>query len=134
MGTRSSLVVRQWDIWEVIWLHEDGTSKARPGLAMMPTPFNARARRVPFLKISSVRRPDPNRFDIKMSDPTFPATGLRKDSYIYLGLVQSVDKSRILRPRGSLPPFSAAVLTMRIQRAVPGWSPAGMSAPADKSR
>lgn len=123
MTEENALNVRQWEIWQVRWIHEDSTSKDRPAIAFMPAAYNAGAELIPFIKITSSEFPDAHRYEFSTSDPAFAHTGLRKDCFAYLALVQMVKRADILFRRGNLPPLSAAMLAIRIKRALPHWAP-----------
>ena len=89
--------VLQWEIWDVEWEHEDGTSKARPALVVSSTAFNAGNDAIWFAKISTKEHDVPHRLELATSDPAFSRTGLAAHSYFYLANVRQITRSKIYR-------------------------------------
>jgi mRNA-degrading endonuclease toxin of MazEF toxin-antitoxin module len=111
--------LRQWDIWQVSWEHEDGTAKDRPALLFLPTATIHTLHSVPFIKISSKEHPSPYRFTLEPTDGAFAATGLRKRSHFYLNLVQFIERSKLRYRRGMLGPMTSQLLDLRIRASLP---------------
>lgn len=106
---------RQWEIWQVRWRHEDGTSKGRPALVVSSDAHNARGGDVWCLKISGEAHAVRYRVDLETSDPEFPLTGLTKDSYFYLTNIQRIPPSGIIRHRGVLGRMTGQVIDALIR-------------------
>jgi hypothetical protein len=113
---------RIWDIWDVEWLHEDGTSKRRPALLIASYGFAEEGDRLPFLQISSIEHRTPHRFDLSISNPIFAHTGLTKDCYVYLSHLQWIEADRLYRRRGMIGASAGSLLTLRIRLAI-GFDP-----------
>src|SRR5579872_3255012 len=82
---------KQWEIWEVEWLHEDGTSKPRPALVVSSNTFNDLGAGVWVAKISSQYFETEHRIELAAGDPSFKSTGLKRSCYLYLSNVRRVD-------------------------------------------
>lgn len=112
----------QWDIWQVEWVHEDGTSKDRPALLISTTQHNDKHDELWFLKITGRRHNVPYVWELAPSDPAYVGAGLKKTSYFYIADTRKIHKSQIRYRRGSLNPFAAMLIDLQIREAT-GWSP-----------
>ncbi|HXE52343.1 MAG TPA: type II toxin-antitoxin system PemK/MazF family toxin [Tepidisphaeraceae bacterium] len=111
--------VCQWEIWQVYWVHEDGTGKERPALAFSTSAQNQASGYVRFLKITSEDHPDvPCRLQISASDSQFPHTGLDKTSWIHFLDEQKVPAANLRFRRGHINALTAAYLTRRLQKLI----------------
>ncbi len=90
----------QWEIWDVYWIHEDGTGKRRPALLISMDQENETRKDLAFLKISSQFRNSRFRYEMMVSDPEFAVTGLKKSSYLYADQLQRIAKGNVLTRRG----------------------------------
>lgn len=107
--------VRQWEIWQVYWKHEDGTGKERPALAVSTSAQNAATGTVRFVKITGQDHPEvPGRLQISSTDAHFPHTGLNTTSWIHLFDDQIVAASELRHKRGSVSALTAAYAAMRL--------------------
>ena len=105
--TYSGTEYHQWEIWQVDWQHEDGTSKERPALLFSSDKFNKEHDELWFAQIRSRHLRDRYYWEFKTTDPNFRATGLTKSCFLYMTRVQKISKSKIRRYRGYLPSFAA---------------------------
>ncbi|MFH1421534.1 MAG: type II toxin-antitoxin system PemK/MazF family toxin [Planctomycetota bacterium] len=95
-------IYRQWEIWEVEWKHEDGTSKQRPALLISDTNYNLMHDELRFMKITNKEYRGYNYYCFSKDDPAFAITGLSKTCYLYPALVQNISKKKIISRRGCL--------------------------------
>jgi len=107
----------QWQIWQVKWDHEDGTSKDRPALLFSPS-INNLVNDYWFLKITGEDHPSPHKFLLEERDSAFASTGLKKDSYFYPEKVQKKKPNDLLYYRGYLGPLTIWALDRLIRAAV----------------
>jgi len=110
---------QQWEIWEVDWLHEDGTSKPRPALVVSSNTFNSGHSGAWVAKISSQYFDTEHRIEIAAGDPSFKSTGLKKSCYVYLANVRLIEPDLLLYRRGRLGSFSALVIAIQLKKAIP---------------
>lgn len=74
-------------------------NKIRPCVIISPDEMNAFLKTVMIVPLTSVERQLPTRVFVKAS----PTNGLRKDSYVVLDQIKTVDKSRLAQaPMGVL--------------------------------
>src|SRR5206468_4213543 len=107
----------QWEIWEVEWKHEDGTSKNRPALLISESDYNRRHDHCVFVKISTKDHPARHKFELSPTDGAFVSTGLKKRSFFYLKKVQAISKDRIISRRGSLSRLTAFAIQQLLNEA-----------------
>ncbi len=107
-------VYAQWDIWQVNWKHEDGSSKPRPALLISSTEYNENNEALAFIKISGIKHDIPYRLDLGVKDASFATTKLEKQSYIYCANVQKIKKKSILYQRG----YADLALIRRVMRII----------------
>ena len=112
----------QWEIWDVEWHHEDGTSKRRPALLISTSTYNDMHEDLWFVKISSQQHSVPHIVEIATADLAFAQTGLTKTSYFYIADVQTIPRGDVSKRRGSLNQLTAILVNMEIRKAT-GWSP-----------
>jgi mRNA-degrading endonuclease toxin of MazEF toxin-antitoxin module len=111
-------VFSQWEIWQVDWEHEDGTSKARPVLILSSTSAAESGDQIWVAKFTKTMSDVPFRIEFSRSDPSFRETGLNETCYLYLAEARKVPKSRFLYRRGRLPVLSAALVGFLLKQAV----------------
>lgn len=113
--------ILQWQIWDVEWPHEDGTSKRRPALVVSTSAHNASSDEIWVVKISSKFRDVPHRLTICTTDPAFKTTGLKKDSHFYLKKVKLLNRSRFYEQRkpGQLTGITVLMTAIALKKAVP---------------
>ena len=92
----------QWGIWDVEWVHEDGSSKRRPALVLSDSAYNEAHEEIWFVKISSQKHAAKGRIELMPGDSTFAVTGLRKRCFLYLTNVRQIPKSLVYEQRGVL--------------------------------
>lgn len=114
--------ILQWEIWDVEWPHEDGTSKRRPALVVSSSEFNGRNDVIWCAKISSRIHEVPFRVELSPGDPSFSATGLNKTSYFYLADVRKVSKRAFYSQRGHVSTLFGMLIVLEIQKAA-NWTP-----------
>ena len=106
---------RQWEIWDVEWLHEDGSSKRRPALIISTTAYNDKHGAVHFVQLSSQYHNVRYRQSIAPGDPGFGLSGLTKKSYIYPANIQEIPKAHIYRRRGKISEFTGRLVLWSIR-------------------
>lgn len=121
-GARDKRTFLQWEIWQVDWLHEDGTSKPRPALLLSPSGFNVSHDELWFVKITGTDRSTPNRVKLEEKSPMFATTGLTKSCYIYPENIKKIAKSSIRRKRGYVDRFFGQQVYAEVCR-LSGWKP-----------
>ena len=115
--TRATNLYRQWEIWQVNWPHDDGTSKERPSLIFSPNELNRSGVPIYFIKISTKDRPEAkSKIQVLKNDPVFEGCGLPEDSYIYPQKVRRLSGDDILWVKGSLPEAVQEIVTEEIMR------------------
>jgi mRNA-degrading endonuclease toxin of MazEF toxin-antitoxin module len=108
----------QWEIWDVDWKHEDGTSKRRPALLISSTEHNRQSDELWFVKVSSVKHNVPYCMEFHKDEPSFTGTGLTKTSYFYIADVRKISKSSVFRRRGAISPMAALLIDHQIRTAI----------------
>jgi mRNA-degrading endonuclease toxin of MazEF toxin-antitoxin module len=109
----------QWDIWQVNWHHEDGTSKPRPALILSSSAYaraNASVWVAKFTKTCVPNTPFMIQFD--KSDPTFPETGLTESCCLYIAECRKIDASLLIHRRGRLPIITAGLIGALMKQAL----------------
>jgi hypothetical protein len=100
--------VKQWEIWEVYWKHEDGSGKYRTALAVSTATQNAANGYVRFVKITGQDHPEvPCRLMIDPRDSYFPHTGLIKKSWIHILDDQPITDAQLSKRYGTISPLTA---------------------------
>ena len=112
----------QWEIWDVDWQHQDGTSKVRPALLIATGQQADSMGRLPFLQITGSEAKSPHRYDFKTTASDFRQTGLTKDCFLYMNHFQWVEKADIKSRRGTISADLATALRPRIHLAS-GFTP-----------
>ncbi len=107
--------VRQWEIWQVYWGHEDGTGKERPALAVTTAEQSVAAGHIRFLKITGQDHPEvPCRVMIDSRYPDFRHTGLDCTSWIHLLDDQKIPEASLRYRRGHINRLTAAYIGLRL--------------------
>ncbi len=115
------LGIKQWDIWQVHWQHDDGGSKPRPALVLSSKEFNEAHGFAWFARISSSVFDAPH-YEFRRADPFFEQTGLDKDCRLYYTEVQALEEDRLLYYRGGLDRYTSWEVDMKMREAT-GWMP-----------
>jgi hypothetical protein len=103
--------VRQWEIYYVDWLHEDGTSKERTALCVSTPEEIAAQGLARFVKITGQDHPEvPCRMKIDEKDAYFRHTGLSKTSWIHYAEEQNIPQEKLRNRKGQIGPFTVAFL------------------------
>ena len=118
-----SRTICQWEIWQVEWDHEDGTSKSRPALVLSSSTFNATNDEIWFAKISSKRHHVAHVLELSTNDAAFRSTGLSGTSFFYLANTRKIHRSKIQRRRGILGTMSILMTRLAMAKAVPKGFP-----------
>jgi mRNA-degrading endonuclease toxin of MazEF toxin-antitoxin module len=108
----------QWEIWQVDWEHEDGTSKPRPALILSSTRSANSSPEIWVAKFTKTRSEVPFRIEFNRNDPSFKETGLTETCYLYLAEARRVSKGRFIRRRGKLPILSAVMVGFMLKKAI----------------
>lgn len=112
--------VKQWEIWRVVWRHEDGTSKPRPALAVSSQAYNAANGHAVFVKITSqVHSNVPGRLKIDSANPDFRHTGLDVTSWIHGFDDQRVVDADLLDRLGHINAITAVYLAAMLKAIIP---------------
>lgn len=110
--------IRQWDVWDVDWEHEDGTSKVRPCLVLSSNQFNEQSDKIWISRFRSAKLDIPYRIEFNKDDASFAATGLSKTCHLYPAQARSVSRSRFTRRRGKLLSYNSMMLAILVQKAI----------------
>lgn len=105
----------QWEVWEAVWEHEDGTAKERPVLVLTSTSYNFANPKIWVAKFTKTKRDAPHRYEFNATDPSFTSTGLRATCYLYLDEAREIDKALLLRKRGHLGTMAALMIGFTIK-------------------
>ena len=108
----------QWEIWQVVWEHEDGTSKNRPALILSSTSVAKVDTELWVAKFTKTDFPLPFKMYFDRTAPSFKETGLTANCYLYLASARRIDKSKFLYRRGRLPVLSAALVGVMLKQAL----------------
>ena len=106
----------QWEIWQAVWEHEDGTSKERPVLLLTTTTHNFASPKVWVAKFTKSRRDSPHRYEFADTDPAFWKTGLKATCYLYLHEAREIDKSLLINRRGQLCSLASLLIGFTIKK------------------
>lgn len=100
--TISEMEVRQWEIWQVTWRHEDGTAKPRPVVILhVGHPLDTEDS-ILVCKIQS-REHLSERLRLSPEDgEVFKATGLTRACFVYPKQVRVLRIAALVRKRGVL--------------------------------
>jgi mRNA-degrading endonuclease toxin of MazEF toxin-antitoxin module len=108
----------QWEVWQAVWEHEDGTSKERPVLVLSPVENENPANGLWVVKFTKTDTPQIPRVRFDKSDPSFSETGLKDTCYLYYTQARKISSDKFRYRRGRLPAFSAAILGVLIKQAL----------------
>ncbi len=97
--------MRQWDIWQVLWRHEDGEKTDRPALVLSSDSEIAKGGVVWVAKFSGSKPLAGGQVIFSPHDPDWPALGLTKLCYLWLGSARQLDRDEFLYRRGGLSAF-----------------------------
>lgn len=89
-------------------MHEDGTSKPRPALLASTAAYAAEKNLVWAMKITTTERLDTDVIALDPAQPEWPLTGLRKACFLYVGKIQTIPPTGLIRKYGEIPPALAA--------------------------
>jgi hypothetical protein len=107
--------VRQWEIWQVRWDHDDGSSKDRPAISISTTTEVAAQGFARFLKITKEDHPEvPCCLKISSTEPQFRHTGLDVTRWIHCLDDQTVDAGGLRYRRGHVNALTAAYISARL--------------------
>src|SRR5207253_1186839 len=98
----------QWEIWDVDWAHEDGTSKPRPALVLSSTAFNATGRGAWIAKFTTSCQDVPHLLEFNRTAPSFTATRPRDTCHPAPPTIPTGGSQTEARPCGSNPSNRAA--------------------------
>jgi hypothetical protein len=118
-GNPSSPIFRcaQWEVWQVVWKHEDGTEKQRPALILSSTQHNSKGPGIWIAKFSKTPSQNPYVFEFLQTDASFASTGLTATCYLYLKEARTIDHTLLIKRRGHLGSFSALLMAIQIKNA-----------------
>jgi mRNA-degrading endonuclease toxin of MazEF toxin-antitoxin module len=119
-GNPSSPIFRceQWEVWQVVWKHEDGTEKARPVLILSSTQHNSKGQGIWVAKFTKTLKQQPHRIEFSKADASFRSTGLTDTCHLYLKEARTIDHTLLIKRRGHLNSFNAMIIAIEMKRAI----------------